>query len=295
MKDLSSAIRDRGSSIRNNSDRAAHVWENRNYSGRWVPPAAETSSSAHERPAVVPPHAGQGPLTNWRHRASRRTDSGISRPRGPRADNRKALASAPARGPRSGGQLPPSCGPMADFRLRRAAADVRRHSPAWGPDKTCERWETGRGCRPCALWACGDAECPWAVPRHVRGARDRYAPAVCPSRALTTLRRHLATRTPNAAPERPLPACGRLAALNQLGQSRWSRWARRPERVGNRSSSRPLGVVASAVVHGSIVCALLFGTGCRAPATLIERGRGARGHRVEDGRADRPAPPAEPS
>ncbi|GED83199.1 peptidase inhibitor family I36 protein [Streptomyces sp. 6-11-2] len=74
VKDRPSAIRDRGSSIRNNSDRAPRVWEKRNCSGRWVPPAAETSSSAHEGPAVVPPHAGQGPLTNWRHRASRRTD-----------------------------------------------------------------------------------------------------------------------------------------------------------------------------------------------------------------------------
>ncbi|TPQ21176.1 peptidase inhibitor family I36 protein [Streptomyces sporangiiformans] len=31
-----SAIRDRGSSIRNNSDRTARVYERRNYSGRWV-------------------------------------------------------------------------------------------------------------------------------------------------------------------------------------------------------------------------------------------------------------------
>ncbi|MEU6424114.1 peptidase inhibitor family I36 protein [Streptomyces spiralis] len=36
VKDLPSAIRDRGSSIRNNSDRTARVYEKRNYSGRWV-------------------------------------------------------------------------------------------------------------------------------------------------------------------------------------------------------------------------------------------------------------------
>ncbi|MFF3488709.1 peptidase inhibitor family I36 protein [Streptomyces sp. NPDC002701] len=36
VKDLPSAIRDRGSSIRNNSGRTARVYEKRNYSGRWV-------------------------------------------------------------------------------------------------------------------------------------------------------------------------------------------------------------------------------------------------------------------
>lgn len=36
VSDLPSAIRDRGSSIRNNSDRTARVYENRNYNGRWV-------------------------------------------------------------------------------------------------------------------------------------------------------------------------------------------------------------------------------------------------------------------
>ncbi|MGF1240242.1 peptidase inhibitor family I36 protein [Streptomyces sp. 2-6] len=36
VKDLPSAIRDRGSSIRNNSDRTARVYEKRNYTGRWV-------------------------------------------------------------------------------------------------------------------------------------------------------------------------------------------------------------------------------------------------------------------
>ncbi|KPH97427.1 hypothetical protein OK006_8983 [Actinobacteria bacterium OK006] len=36
VKDLPSAIRDRGSSIRNNSDRTARVYEKRNYSGRRV-------------------------------------------------------------------------------------------------------------------------------------------------------------------------------------------------------------------------------------------------------------------
>ncbi|MFE7216819.1 peptidase inhibitor family I36 protein [Streptomyces sp. NPDC057611] len=36
VKDLPSAIRDRGSSIRNNSDHTARVYEKRNHSGRWV-------------------------------------------------------------------------------------------------------------------------------------------------------------------------------------------------------------------------------------------------------------------
>ena len=36
VKDLPSAIRDRGSSIRNNSGRTARVYEKRNYAGRWV-------------------------------------------------------------------------------------------------------------------------------------------------------------------------------------------------------------------------------------------------------------------
>ncbi|MEU3220218.1 peptidase inhibitor family I36 protein [Streptomyces sp. NPDC006971] len=36
VKDLPSTIRDRDSSIRNNSDRTARVHEERNYSGRWV-------------------------------------------------------------------------------------------------------------------------------------------------------------------------------------------------------------------------------------------------------------------
>jgi hypothetical protein len=36
VKDLPSAIRDRGSSIRNNSDRTARVYEKRNHAGRWV-------------------------------------------------------------------------------------------------------------------------------------------------------------------------------------------------------------------------------------------------------------------
>ncbi|MCL7382444.1 hypothetical protein [Streptomyces sp. 35G-GA-8] len=36
MKDLPSEIRDRGSSIRNNSDRTARVDERRSYSGRWI-------------------------------------------------------------------------------------------------------------------------------------------------------------------------------------------------------------------------------------------------------------------
>ncbi|MER6297842.1 peptidase inhibitor family I36 protein [Streptomyces althioticus] len=36
VKDLPSAIHDRGSSIRNNSDRTARVYEKRNHAGRWV-------------------------------------------------------------------------------------------------------------------------------------------------------------------------------------------------------------------------------------------------------------------
>ncbi|MDQ0767219.1 peptidase inhibitor family I36 protein [Streptomyces canus] len=36
VKDLPSAIRDRGSSIRNNSERTARVYEKRNYAGGWV-------------------------------------------------------------------------------------------------------------------------------------------------------------------------------------------------------------------------------------------------------------------
>ncbi|WP_345666276.1 peptidase inhibitor family I36 protein [Streptomyces venetus] len=36
VEDLPSAIRDRGSSIRNNSDRTARVYEKRNHSGRHV-------------------------------------------------------------------------------------------------------------------------------------------------------------------------------------------------------------------------------------------------------------------
>lgn len=50
VKDPPSAIRDRGSSIRNNSDRTARVDEKRHYSGRWVcvtasPPAAAPSTT----------------------------------------------------------------------------------------------------------------------------------------------------------------------------------------------------------------------------------------------------------
>ncbi|MFJ3841777.1 peptidase inhibitor family I36 protein [Streptomyces sp. NPDC090054] len=36
VKDLPSAIRDRGSSIRNNSERTARVYEKRDFAGRWV-------------------------------------------------------------------------------------------------------------------------------------------------------------------------------------------------------------------------------------------------------------------
>ncbi|MFB8352852.1 peptidase inhibitor family I36 protein [Streptomyces niveus] len=36
VSELPSAIRDRGSSIRNNSDRTTRIYESRNYNGRWV-------------------------------------------------------------------------------------------------------------------------------------------------------------------------------------------------------------------------------------------------------------------
>ncbi|MFI0733739.1 MULTISPECIES: peptidase inhibitor family I36 protein [Streptomyces] len=36
VKDLPSTIRDRGSSVRNNSDGTARVYERRNFAGRWV-------------------------------------------------------------------------------------------------------------------------------------------------------------------------------------------------------------------------------------------------------------------
>ncbi|WP_405807810.1 peptidase inhibitor family I36 protein [Streptomyces sp. NBC_01187] len=36
VKDLPTAIRDRGSSVRNNSERTARVYEKRNFAGRWV-------------------------------------------------------------------------------------------------------------------------------------------------------------------------------------------------------------------------------------------------------------------
>ncbi|NJP74120.1 peptidase inhibitor family I36 protein [Streptomyces sp. C1-2] len=36
VKDLPAAIRDRGSSVRNNSEHTARVYEKRNYAGRWV-------------------------------------------------------------------------------------------------------------------------------------------------------------------------------------------------------------------------------------------------------------------
>ncbi|MFJ6699362.1 peptidase inhibitor family I36 protein [Streptomyces sp. NPDC091272] len=35
VKDLPSSIRDRGSSVRNNSERTAWVYEKRSYGGRW--------------------------------------------------------------------------------------------------------------------------------------------------------------------------------------------------------------------------------------------------------------------
>ncbi|MFD8251563.1 peptidase inhibitor family I36 protein [Streptomyces werraensis] len=47
VKDLPSAIRDRGSSIRNNSDRTARVYEKRNHSGRWVC-VARSGGSIHD-------------------------------------------------------------------------------------------------------------------------------------------------------------------------------------------------------------------------------------------------------
>ncbi|MGP3977145.1 peptidase inhibitor family I36 protein [Streptomyces sp. 8N114] len=36
VKDLPTAIRNRGSSIRNNSDRTARIYEKRDFAGRWV-------------------------------------------------------------------------------------------------------------------------------------------------------------------------------------------------------------------------------------------------------------------
>ncbi|MGY0063637.1 peptidase inhibitor family I36 protein [Streptomyces sp. LZ34] len=36
VKDLPSVIRDRGISVRNNSDRTARVYEKRDFAGRWV-------------------------------------------------------------------------------------------------------------------------------------------------------------------------------------------------------------------------------------------------------------------
>lgn len=36
VKDLPSAIRDRGGSVRNNSDRTARIYEKRDFAGRWV-------------------------------------------------------------------------------------------------------------------------------------------------------------------------------------------------------------------------------------------------------------------
>ncbi|MGP3992030.1 peptidase inhibitor family I36 protein [Streptomyces sp. 3N207] len=36
VKDLPTTIRDRGSSIRNNADRTARVYEKRDFAGRWV-------------------------------------------------------------------------------------------------------------------------------------------------------------------------------------------------------------------------------------------------------------------
>jgi KaiC/GvpD/RAD55 family RecA-like ATPase len=45
VKDLPSAIRDRGSSVRNNSDRTARVYEKRNHAGRWVSPSAAAPST----------------------------------------------------------------------------------------------------------------------------------------------------------------------------------------------------------------------------------------------------------
>ncbi|MGA5895153.1 peptidase inhibitor family I36 protein [Streptomyces venetus] len=47
VEDLTSAIRDRGSSIRNNSDRTARVYEKRNHSGRHVC-VTRSGGSIHE-------------------------------------------------------------------------------------------------------------------------------------------------------------------------------------------------------------------------------------------------------
>ncbi|WP_199923704.1 peptidase inhibitor family I36 protein [Streptomyces cellulosae] len=47
VKDLPSAIRDRGSSIRNNSERTARVYEKSNYAGHWVC-VTKSGGSIHE-------------------------------------------------------------------------------------------------------------------------------------------------------------------------------------------------------------------------------------------------------
>jgi hypothetical protein len=52
VKNLPSAIRDRGSSVRNNSDRTARVYEKRNHAGRWV---CDPQRRLHSRPARLQP------------------------------------------------------------------------------------------------------------------------------------------------------------------------------------------------------------------------------------------------
>ncbi|MGP3974307.1 peptidase inhibitor family I36 protein [Streptomyces sp. 8N114] len=47
VKDLPTAIRDRGSSIRNNSDCTARIYEKRNFAGRWVC-VAKSGGSIHD-------------------------------------------------------------------------------------------------------------------------------------------------------------------------------------------------------------------------------------------------------
>ncbi|CAL9278540.1 peptidase inhibitor family I36 protein [Streptomyces sp. SudanB91_2054] len=53
VKDLPSAIPDRSSSIRNNSDRTARVYEKRNHAGRWVC-VTRSGGSIHDRPTSGP-------------------------------------------------------------------------------------------------------------------------------------------------------------------------------------------------------------------------------------------------
>ncbi|MFF3484240.1 peptidase inhibitor family I36 protein [Streptomyces sp. NPDC002701] len=57
-KDLPSAIRDRGSSLRNNYSRTARVYEKRNHAGHWVF-VTRSGGSAHD---LRPPPQRRHPL-----------------------------------------------------------------------------------------------------------------------------------------------------------------------------------------------------------------------------------------